>query len=740
VFRGQRLMAPVAQHYIVHTPRSAAFRRFRSLSPRPLLIGLIFIALFVGILVASEVAPWGRAPPALAAPEGQLSVTVTPAEASYPATPAAVAPLLLGTSAGPAAICALNMTNCNAGTGEARVTLTASAATTPKPFWPNVQIAFVIETTAYDGDADHYNSFEGTDPCAVATSDQGPLCEESNGVPFFIENAGTIAQAIQAANPHSNVSFAMVDFFGTDYDWNDGPFDSWKYHVDVPDFVPSYDFGAEVHSTFQAEQMDEADGWGCICGLDDNFLHSSSITALYGAIIGSGLDWSLDTHHVVVLMGSTAPRDPNYPENYWVSGFDICCTSPTEYSGTCEPSYVFSNGVMPNCEGWIRSQDGNPDDSIAALTRTSPTCTDSIGGDCTIDVVDYWDTPTDPYSQGWPTNSNTVHVEMGGTNPSGSDGPGGYSVIEDSTNILLAGCDLAAATGGSWSGPSYFTCPNGDPGSLQYVEHGPLDDPDTNNPTLFTALRQISFGPVYASEVANGTAHPLFTYVPPANFVVAPSPQYATACLTPNGFFSTCQTVPEVLHVNGVTELGWNWSTNKTRNQLYVGDTWSGSFNIINTGQPFAAADPVLACTTTLCLAGGSGPVMGQYSSVTYSPPNSTSIVTVSFPLATVAVIGPTVAGPPPIVPPPAPPIPPAAPIVVGTPTPVLVATPTTVVQGVANISLQATAAGFLGAGFMRVSLKNRPIAMKIAAKSGAQSSKFDADKGRKDTGVGRFV
>ena len=69
-----------------------------------------------------------------------------------------------------------------------------------------------------------------------------------------------------------------------------------------------------------------------------------------------------------------------------------------------------------------------------------------------------------------------------------------------------------------------------------------------------------------------------------------------------------------------------------------------------------------------------------------------------------------------------------------------LVATPSIVVQGVANFSLQATAAGFLGAGFMRVSLKNRPIAMKVAAKSGAQSSKFDADQGRKDTGVGRFV
>jgi hypothetical protein len=723
----------------VEPPRAPAFRRARTLGRPPALLGVVFLVVFIGILLASVVTPWGRVPLKVLRPDGHLSVAVTPAEATFPATANQVAPLLVGTQANPAAICALNGSACTAGTGEARVTLSASASTSPHPFWPNVQIAFVVETTAYDGDADHYNAFLGSDPCAVATNDQGPLCEESNGVPFLIENAGSIAEAIQAANPHSNVSFAMVDFFGTDYDWNDGPFDSWKYHVDIPDFVPAYDFGAEVQSTFQAEQMDEASGWGCICGLDDNFLHSSSITALYGAIIGSGLDWSLGTHHVLVLMGSTAPRDPSYPENYWVSGYDTCCTSPTEYSGTCEPSYVFSNGVMPNCEGWIRSQDGNPDDSIAALTRTSPTCTDSVGGDCTIDVVDYWDTPTDPYSQGWPVNANTVHVEMGGSNPAGSDGPGGYYVVEDSTNILLAGCDLASATGGSWSGPAYFTCPDGDAGSLQYVEHGPMSSPDTNNPTLFAALRAISFGAQYATEVANGTKQPMFTYVPPANFKVAPNPEYATACLTASGTFPTCQIVPSVLHAYDVTYLGWNWSTNSSRDQLYVGDTWSASFNIVNTGPPYAQ-DPVLSCTTTSCKAAGSGSIDGLYSSVTYTLPNQTGAQQISFPLATVNVIGPTVAGPPPIVPPPAPPIPPGVAIPVAPPTPVLVATPTTVVQGVANISLQATAAGFLGAGFMRVGLKNRPIAMKVAAKSGAQSSKFDAEKGRKDTGVGRFV
>jgi hypothetical protein len=46
---------------------------------------------------------------------------------------------------------------------------------------------------------------------------------------------------------------------------------------------------------------------------------------------------------------------------------------------------------------------------------------------------------------------------------------------------------------------------------------------------------------------------------------------------------------------------------------------------------------------------------------------------------------------------------------------------------------------GFLGAGFLRVSLKNRPIAMKLAAKSGRITSKFDQDAGKTDTGIGHF-
>src|SRR5258708_31163151 len=107
---------------------------------------------------------------------------------------------------------------------------------------------------------------------------------------------------------------------------------------------------------------------------------------------------------------------------------------------------------MPNCEGWVTSQDGNANDSIAALTKTSSSCTNSVGGSCTIDVIDYWDTPTDPYSKGWPANPGYASGSTGA-------GAGGSGVIMDSTHILDAGCDLAAATGGAVNRPPVSSPP-----------------------------------------------------------------------------------------------------------------------------------------------------------------------------------------------------------------------------------------------------------------------------------------
>jgi len=686
---------------------------------------LLWAPLFVGILLLSNAA-------AASACTQQGGHTVR-AVALASATPASAAALTLSTSTSPVTICALNTTACGAASSESRVQLTATAAG-PTTSWPNVQIAFVIETSPYDGvyDPNDPISIEkqqgaGYDYCAATGDPGGPLCEESNGVPFFEANVGAITSVIQASNPHSSVSYAMVDF-GETCDLFDDYCDQIQYHVDQPTFVGATDFTNAVASNFRGGVL--GGGYELYdSDLADNFLHSNSITALYGVIAGSGLDWSNNTHHVIVWMGSTAPRDPSYGENYCVSpsamlldDYGYC------YSATCEPAHSYGNGAtLPNCEGWVRSQDGNPKDSIAALAHNAANCVDSIGGVCTVDVIDLWDTPTDPYSQGWPTS-----------NPDQSSGlgPGTPKVITDSVNILLAGCDLAAATGGTWNGPSFFTCPDGQSGGLVYVPHGSVSNPNTDNPTLLDAFRNIGFGPVEDTLIAVGSGAPIFTYIAPPNFALSYAPEFAVSCTTAMGSFFDCPAVPTVSHYLGATIYGWNWSSNASRNVLYYGDTWRVSFNIVNTGPPYGTV-PVLVCDTPTCLTDGSKPVAGQYSWAQYLLPNTTgSPVRSSFPVALVIV---SLIGVPPggIAPPPPPLVPPAVPVIIPTTVnnPVSIALPITTPVG--SFSIQATAAGLLMAGIMRLTLKNKPIAMQVAVKSGPAQSKFDAAQrqGGPDTG-----
>ncbi|MCI4320881.1 MAG: hypothetical protein L3K05_01050 [Thermoplasmata archaeon] len=634
--------------------------------------------------------------------------------------------LSLGVSAAPATICAFGISSCPAGVAETRVTLSAGAQTAPTPFWPNVQVAFVIETTAYDGFYYHYYGYPGSDKCADGGGADNPPCEESNGGPFFLAHSQEIANEISSANPHSNVSFAMVDFFGTDCgDWNDCG-DSSKYSVDIPQFVPAADFGTAVQEAVASNAF--GGGYITIVGLDDNFLHSPSITALYGAIIGSNLDWSANTHHVIVLIGSTAPRDPSYVENYKVSPFDLCCGGSQTNGWTCEPSFIFADGVMPNCEGWVHSQDGNRNDSIAALAHTTHNCIDSIGHTCTVDTIDLWDTATDPLSAGWPT----------GHGP--GSGPGGSAVLSNTEHVISAGCDLAAATGGSWDGPSFASCPNGQSGTLAYVPHGPIPTPNVQNPTLYAALRGIGFGPVYQTLVANGSNAPMFNYAPYGGIRLSATPQFATSCETSDGRdVLGCQQTPYVRTIGTIPTLSWNFSTIPKYNAMYVGDTWSTSFDVISqNGQ--TGVVPVDACTTSQCKASGSTSVNGIYTWAYYVPRANGSAVHQSFPVATVNVeltaTGVVGTGPPP----PFPPGPPGVPIPVAPNIPIAspIATGSTV--GIASLSLNAAAAGFLGAGFVRVSMKNRPIAMQIAAMGGkGQGSKFDKAVREGGSSIGKF-
>ncbi|MCI4336644.1 MAG: hypothetical protein L3K17_05545 [Thermoplasmata archaeon] len=634
--------------------------------------------------------------------------------------------LTLDTTVAPQAMCAQLVTACPAGVGQSRVQLTAAATGGPTVSWPAVQVAFVMETTSYDGD--YGTDSAGLDPCADTGVAMAPVCEESNAIPFFVANGGAIAEGIQAANPHSVVSFAMVDYYDAwsePWDDEDGP----EYHVDLGSFVPSGDFGYEVHATFQQQIL--AGGWySWDQDMDNNFLDASQITALYGAITGSQLDWAPNAHHVIVWIGSSAPRDPHYPENYCVSA-SAWNTWGTPSSGclseTCEPSYTFPGGNTPSCEGWVASQNGNPADSIAALAHTAPSCTDSIGGVCTVDTVDVWTTSTDPYSYGWPSQ----FAKIGG-------GPGGPQVIENVAKVLEAGCDMAQATGGTWAGPAFATCPDGQPGSLQYVNHGPIDKPDTFNPTLLYALTQIGFGPVEDTEIAHATNAPLFVYVPIGNIAVAPAPDWTAACQTPTGFARGCQMTPTILKLDGVTAYGWNWSdTSVAANGMFVGDVWTASFNIMATGPPYADV-PVDACVTTTCYAEGSGAVGQFYTWANYLENQNKTAVLQSFPAALVHVESVTPSALGPVVPAAPPPVPPGLPI--PAPTAVPVTTPLLIViqTGSTLFSVNAASAGLLAAGFMRVTMRNKPIAVAVAAKSSKAPSRFDGIPSH-DSRFGRF-
>jgi hypothetical protein len=216
--------------------------------------------------------------------------------------------------------------------------------------------------------------------------------------------------------------------------------------------------------------------------LSDNILHSSSITGLYGALGTPGFSWSSSAHHVVVLIGSTAPRALGYAVNYSVSASDyssFCGT--TCLSPTCEPAYNFTIGASPACEGWTVSSSSNVSRSIAWLAQHGGPCAGSLGGNCTVDTVSLYNGVTDPLSKQWPAS------RTGG-------GPNGTIVRANVAHILNASCDLAAATGGSWDGPSFFTCPNGQKGNLSFVSVKSSTSPNTTNPSLFAALAALHLG------------------------------------------------------------------------------------------------------------------------------------------------------------------------------------------------------------------------------------------------------
>ncbi|HEV8049965.1 MAG TPA: hypothetical protein VGP88_05180 [Thermoplasmata archaeon] len=610
--------------------------------------------------------------------------------------------LSLGISVTPGIICVSNNLACPSDQRSARVTLQAVAPALVTTYYPAVQVVFLLETTAYDGTYDGSLGVPGREYCADSSAHQP--CEESNGVPFFVANAGTIASAIANANPRSAVTFGLVNFFSTGDAYDkfsaDGAqgLESVAYHVDVGIPVPPSQFQSQVAATFQSEVLNG--GWVYPdLNFGNNFLHSDSITALYGVLLGYGISWLPNAHHVLVLIGSTAPRDPPYVQNYCISPSAAwryaCYGAGGPYSAGCEPAYDFGVGVSPQCVGWTASQTGDVNNSIAGLAHSIPNCADSLGKRCTIDVVDLWTTPTDPFSLGWP---GTV-----------DGGPGGPLVAQNVGRVLSAGCDLAAATGGSWDGPSFFSCADGTIGDLSYVPHGSATAPDISNPSLLSAFKGVSFGPLTSDVIATGGNSSIFRFVPFANVRPAPNLAAQTLCLTPYGTRNDC---PGPTYKNGTDfeSLNWNWSSVPSQNILYGGDEWIASFNVVAVGPPYGSV-PVDACITSVCAAGGSGWVDGTFTLARYYPGISLSEVNQSFPLAVLRIVyGPQATIPGGTVPAPTgvPPPPPSA-VVPVIPAPIPTTAPG---ANIASLSVQALGAGFLGAGFTRIAQRNRPVAV----------------------------
>jgi hypothetical protein len=321
-------------------------------------------------------------------------------------------------------------------------------------------------------------------------------------------------------------------------------------------------------------------------------------------------------------------------------------------------------------------------------------------------------------------------------------------VQADVAKVLLAGCDLSAATGGTWNGPNFFACPSGQQGSLSYVPLGSPNTPNTANPTLLAAFRAIGFGPVETTLVANGTQHPLFAYVPYGNFKIVNFNDTKTVCTLQDGALwqggagpnARCPSLPTIFHgANGLVYYGWNWSNNASHNAMYIGDTWIATFWVAAFGPPYATV-PVDACITFSCKIAGSQAIQGVFTSATYLPVTNHTVVTQSFPVATLTVEIPPQPPPALSVPPPPPPVPPPLPIAVAPTIPIISPIGIAAQVGVATVALQATAAGLLAAGFMRVTVRNRPISMAVAALSGkGYRSKFDTGTSSTNSGIGRF-
>jgi hypothetical protein len=209
----------------------------------------------------------------------------------------------------------------------------------------------------------------------------------------------------------------------------------------------------------------------------------------------------------------------------------------------------------------------------------------------------------------------------------------------------------------------------------------------------------------------------------------------------------SCDRDPAFLTVGESEGFRLNWSSNPYLDSLFVGDVWSVEFGITVAGPPYGSV-PVYACDTPRCLGVGCGPIAGSFSSISLQPNTAEPPHSDSLPYASIAVDPPgpqSSRGTQPIAPSP----PPGPSVPIGLPTPVALPTPVpapfpvapAVALPISGISLTAIAAGVLAAGFARVALRRRSIAVGQPVGNPVRSrpSAFEAER-PSDPKVGRFV
>jgi hypothetical protein len=437
------------------------------------------------------------------------------------------------------------------------------------------------------------------------------------------------------------------------------------------------------------------------------------------------------------------------------------------FTSDCASPYEFAPGIVsPRCEGWVTPTEGTTNNSIAVLARTAPTCVDSLGGNCTIDVLStvnsawWYPTPQGAYLVDGPSvsgaNNSTSQAYYIGMASSSA-----FAYDFEPYIVEHAMCSIAEATGGSWDGSPTrtpfinqdgfysdgpFQC-QGTPGNLPKVAGGWSQTNDggylfnigthlntTMNASFLPAFEGLGLGQPTGRVVATAAfdRSPMLKVVLEPPFVFANPPDLAVSCSSAVSAYPLVCTTASAQYgfVQGWAdaELGWNLSADPNENFIAPGESIQVTVRVIALASP--AVNPVVAdaCVTSRCRALGVGARGGEFTSMEYGPGANGTLwasrhsygpVEISvFPPSEQSVTGTT---PPSPAPPPPPPVPVSTPPIL---TPLPGTIPGSAAIGSPVVSSVAIAAGLVAAGVTQSMVKPQraiPIALRQERRRGRE-------------------